>query len=100
MQQMLGTLEKSTVIAERQGEMPGAKRNRRERTDEWASIKQWTLWPEQKLYEQIRPLASSTKPQGSELKQSMSPSACCLAKLMSLKNSGCAACLHPKSMAV
>src|SRR5579862_2159891 len=36
--------------------MPGPKRNRRERTDEWASIKQWTLWPEQELYEQIRPL--------------------------------------------
>src|SRR5215472_1291155 len=36
--------------------MPGPKRNRRERTDEWASIKQWTLWPEQELYEQIRPI--------------------------------------------
>ena len=31
-------------------------RSRRERTDEWASIKQWTLWPEQELYEQIRPI--------------------------------------------
>ena len=36
--------------------MPGPKRARRERTDEWASIKQWTLWPEQELYEQIRPI--------------------------------------------
>jgi len=36
--------------------MPRPKRSRRERTDEWASIKQWTLWPEQELYEQIRPL--------------------------------------------
>jgi len=36
--------------------MPGPKRVRRERTDEWASIKQWTLWPEQELYEAIRPL--------------------------------------------
>jgi transposase len=36
--------------------MPGPKRSRRERTDEWASIQQWTLWPEQELYEQIRPL--------------------------------------------
>ncbi len=37
--------------------MPGPKpRPRRERTDEWASIQQWTLWPEQELYEQIRPL--------------------------------------------
>jgi hypothetical protein len=36
--------------------MPAPKRNRRERTDEWASIQKWTLWPEQELYEQIRPL--------------------------------------------
>jgi putative transposase len=36
--------------------MPGPKRSRRERTDEWASIKQWTLWTEQELYEQIRPI--------------------------------------------
>jgi transposase len=36
--------------------MPGLKRERRARTDEWGSIQQWTLWPEQELYEQIRPL--------------------------------------------
>ncbi len=36
--------------------MPGPKRHRRERTEEWASIQQWTLWPEQELYEAIRPL--------------------------------------------
>jgi transposase len=36
--------------------MPPPKRPRRERTDEWASIKQWTLWPEQELYEQMRPV--------------------------------------------
>ncbi|GAC1405691.1 MAG: hypothetical protein NVSMB49_25110 [Ktedonobacteraceae bacterium] len=36
--------------------MPGPKRVRRERTDEWASIHQWTLWPEQELYEQLRPI--------------------------------------------
>src|SRR5258708_33568039 len=36
--------------------MPGPKRVRQERTDEWASIQQRTLWPEQELYEQIRPL--------------------------------------------
>jgi hypothetical protein len=40
--------------SERQGEIPGPKRNRRERTDEWASVEQWTLWPEQELHEQIR----------------------------------------------
>ncbi len=36
--------------------MPSPKRSRRERTEEWASIKQWTLWPEQELYEAICPL--------------------------------------------
>src|SRR5258708_25822449 len=36
--------------------MAGAKRSRREGTDEWASIKQWTVWPEQTLYEEIRPI--------------------------------------------
>src|SRR6266699_169325 len=36
--------------------MPGPKRERRARTDEWARIQQWTLWPEQELYEQIRPM--------------------------------------------
>jgi transposase len=56
MARMSGTLERSIVIEERQEWMPAPKRNRRERTDEWASIKQWTLWPEQELYEQIRPL--------------------------------------------
>jgi hypothetical protein len=30
--------------------MSGPKRARRERTDEWANIKQWSLWPEQELY--------------------------------------------------
>jgi transposase len=43
-------------LDQKAGEMPGPKRVRRERTDEWASIKQWTLWPEQELYEAIRPL--------------------------------------------
>ncbi|BCL79240.1 hypothetical protein ccbrp13_17050 [Ktedonobacteria bacterium brp13] len=32
------------------------ERSRRERTDEWESVRQWTLWPEQELYEQIRPI--------------------------------------------
>ena len=35
--------------------MPAPKRPRRERTHDWAKIKQWTLWPEQQLYEQLRP---------------------------------------------
>ena len=28
----------------------------REQTDTWKSIQQWTLWPEQELHEQIRPM--------------------------------------------
>ncbi len=49
--------------------MPGSKRNRRERTDEWASIKHWTLWPEQELYEQIRPLVLFHETAGERAKE-------------------------------
>ena len=49
--------------------MPGPKRSRRERTDEWASIKQWTLWPEQELYEQIRPLVLFGETAGERAKE-------------------------------
>src|SRR5690348_10524793 len=49
--------------------MPGPKRVRRERTQEWASIKQWTLWPEQELYEQIRPLILFHETAGEQAKE-------------------------------
>ena len=49
--------------------MPGPKRARRERTDEWASIKQWALWPEQELYEQIRPLVLFGETAGERAKE-------------------------------
>src|SRR2546425_358620 len=49
--------------------MPGPKRNRRERTDEWASIQRWTLWPEQELYEQIRPLVLFHETAGERAKE-------------------------------
>jgi hypothetical protein len=49
--------------------MPGPKRHRRERTDEWALIKQWTLWPEQELYEQIRPLVLFHETAGERAKE-------------------------------
>jgi hypothetical protein len=49
--------------------MPGPKRNRRERTDEWASIKQWAIWPEQELYEAIRPLVLYHETAGERAKE-------------------------------
>ena len=49
--------------------MPGPKRNRRERTEEWVSIKQWTLWPEQELYEQIRPIVLFHETAGERAKE-------------------------------
>ncbi len=64
-----GTLDTSIVVSERQGEMPGPKRERRARTDEWASIKQWTLWPEQELYEAIRPLVLFHETAGERAKE-------------------------------
>jgi len=36
--------------------MPRANRPRRERTHDWQKIKQYTLWPEQQLYEKLRPV--------------------------------------------
>jgi putative transposase len=36
--------------------MPARKRQRRERTHDWQEIQQYTLWPEQQLYEKIRPV--------------------------------------------
>lgn len=36
--------------------MPAKKRSRRERTDDWQKIQQYTLWPEQKVYELLRPV--------------------------------------------
>jgi transposase len=49
--------------------MPGPKRSRRERTEEWASIKQWTLWPEQEWYEAIRPLVLFHETAGERTKE-------------------------------
>ncbi len=36
--------------------MTKAKRERRERTDNWEQIQQWCRHPEQRLYESIRPI--------------------------------------------
>ena len=36
--------------------MPAHKRKRRERTHEWQDIQQATLWPEQEVYERLRPI--------------------------------------------
>jgi hypothetical protein len=48
--------------------MPAPKRVRRERTHDWANIKQWTLWPEQQLYEQLRPIVLFGETQGERAK--------------------------------
>ena len=37
--------------------MPRSKRPQRERTHDWQRIQQYTLWPEQKVYEMLRPVA-------------------------------------------
>ncbi len=49
--------------------MPPPKRSRRERTDEWESLRQWTLWPEQELYEQIRPIVIFGQTPGERAKE-------------------------------
>ncbi len=42
--------------------MPRSKRPRRERTDDWQKIQQYTLWPEQKVYELLRPIVLFNEP--------------------------------------
>ncbi len=49
--------------------MPSPKRPRRERTDKWQDIQQWTLWSEQELYEQIRPLVLFGQTAGERAKE-------------------------------
>jgi hypothetical protein len=49
--------------------MPGPKRSRRERTEKWQDIQQWTLWPEQELYEQIGPLVLFHETAGERAKE-------------------------------
>ena len=36
--------------------MPGKKRPRRERTHDWQQVQQYALWPEQHVYELLRPV--------------------------------------------
>ena len=42
--------------------MPANKRPRRERTDDWQKIQHYTLWPEQKAYELLRPVVLFNEP--------------------------------------
>jgi len=73
--------------------MPGPKRNRRERTDEWATIQQWMLWRcRRSCTSKSDPSSCFTKPQGSEQRKSMSLSVRCPAKPMNLNAMGWRAC--------
>ena len=49
--------------------MPARKRKRRERTHDWQEIQQYTLWPEQQLYEKIRPLVLFHETAGERAKE-------------------------------
>jgi transposase len=42
--------------------MPANKRPRRERTEDWQKIQHYTLWPEQKVYELLRPVVLFNEP--------------------------------------
>src|SRR5436853_410831 len=71
--------------------MPGPKRERREHTEEWAQIKQWTLWPEQELYEQIRPLVLFHETAGERAKEIDVPQRTLSRKADEFEKSGMAA---------
>lgn len=49
--------------------MPRPKRERRERTDDWQQVKQWTLWPEQEAYEMVRPIVLYGQTAGERAKE-------------------------------
>ena len=49
--------------------MPRKKRPRRERTEDWQQIQQYTLWPEQKVYELLRPVVLFNEPSASRAQE-------------------------------
>src|SRR3954453_15966781 len=49
--------------------MPANKRPRRERTDDWQHIQQYSLWPEQKTYELLRPVVLFNEPVASRAQE-------------------------------
>ena len=64
-------------------------RNRRERTEEWASIKQRTLWHAQELYEQIRPLVLFHETAGERAKEIDVPKRTLYRKADEFERTGC-----------
>ena len=44
--------------------MPKRKRKQREHTEDWQTIQQYTLWPEQTAYELLRPMILFGDPAG------------------------------------
>ncbi len=44
--------------------VPKRKRKQREHTEDWQTIQQYTLWPEQEAYELLRPLVLFGDPAG------------------------------------
>ena len=75
--------------------MPGLNAIAAQRTDEWASIKQYTFWSEQELYEAIRPLVLFNETAGERAKEIDVPQRT-LARhpQMNLSATECKVCLH------
>ncbi len=49
--------------------MPRRRRERRERTHDWQAIQQQTLWPEQEVYERLRPIVLFSETAASRAKE-------------------------------
>jgi transposase len=49
--------------------MPRNTRPRRERTEDWQKLQQYTLWPEQKVYELLRPVVLFNEPSASRAQE-------------------------------
>jgi hypothetical protein len=56
--------------------MPRTRHPSHERTHDWQQIQRWTLWPEQKLYELLRPVVLFNEPASERAQDTGNVSGC------------------------
>ena len=72
--------------------MPARKRKRREHTHNWQEIQHYTLWPEQEVYERLRPIVLFGETAAARAKETGATSAHCTTKPDSLSKRAWPAC--------
>jgi len=77
--------------------MPKRKRTQREQTEDWQTVKQSMLWPEQKAYELLRPLVQIARDGGrARQRNRWKSNGRCIKKQISLIREACRACFTRK----